>query len=46
VQSFVITSDRSQLKVGEYTMFIKYFLQEKLQRLKFQLNTRGRHWHL
>jgi hypothetical protein len=37
VQSFVITSSRNQLKVSEYTLFIKYFLQEKLQRLKFQL---------
>jgi len=25
--------------VGEYTLFIKYFLQEKLQRLKVSVNT-------
>jgi len=35
----VITSGRNQLKVGEYTLFIKYFLQEKLQRLKVSVNT-------
>jgi len=33
----VITGGRNQLKVGEYTLFIKYFLKEKLQRLNFQL---------
>ena len=37
VQGFVITGGRNQLKVGKYTLFIKYFLQVKLQRLKFHL---------